>query len=76
MTDPLLMTTPMYLKPRINRAFERYDYKLGCLAVRKDSAWWISIPNGQGIRCSSEEEARNGAQFINLTADDERETWR
>lgn len=71
------MTTPMSSGPRIKGVFERYDHRLGCLAVRKDDHWWVCCPNGIGIRCASEEEARNYAQFINLTAaDDERETWR
>jgi hypothetical protein len=71
------MTIAMSSKPRIKRSFERYDWRLGCLAIRKDEHWWVSIPNGDGIRCASEEEARNVAQFINLTAtDEEKEEWR
>lgn len=70
------MTTPMSFSPKIKGVFERYDLRMGCLAIRKDEHWWISIPNGSGIRCKSEEEARNGAQFINLTAtDEERDEW-
>lgn len=77
MTGALSMITPMSSGPRIKRKFERYDHRMGCLAVRSEDHWWVSCPNGDGIRCASEEEARNYAQFINLTADDdERETWK
>ena len=65
------------MKPRTKGLFERYDRKMGCLAVRKDERWWVVLPNGDAIRCKSEEEARNEAQFMNLTAsDEERLSWR
>ena len=77
MTGKPLTTIPMSSKPRTRGVFERYDYRLGCLAIRKDDSWYVAIPNGCGIRCKSEEEARNEAQFINLTSDDEeRQSWR
>lgn len=57
--------------------FERYDHRVGCLAVRKDDKWWIAYPNGAGEPAESEYEARTLAQYTNLTAtDDERETWK
>lgn len=77
MTGKPLTTTPMFSGPRISGKFERYDYRLGCLAIRKDEHWWVACPNGIGIRCVSEQEARDYAQFLNLTADDdERQSWR
>lgn len=57
--------------------FERYDYRMGCLAVRKDEKWWVSYPNGDGQRAASEYEARTIAMCNNLTAtDEERQEWR
>ena len=77
MTALQSMTIPMSLKPRISGMFERYDHRMGCLAIRKGEHWYIAVPNGQGIRCKSEEEARNDAMFLNLTAtDEERLSWR
>jgi hypothetical protein len=57
--------------------FERYDHRMGCLAVRKDDRWWVCYPNGSAKRVKSEEEARTIAMCNNLTASpDEREEWR
>lgn len=75
MTEIKSMTIPTFSK-RVRRAFEPYDSRIGCVACRKEDHWWIAVPNGEGIICPSEQAARDGAQFINLTADDdERATW-
>lgn len=57
--------------------FERYDYRLGCLAVRHDDGWWVVYPSGKAERMKSEYEARTIAMCNNLTAtDEERQSWR
>lgn len=70
------MITAMSFNPKIKDIFECYDAKFGCLAIRKDERWWIAVPDGSGIRCKSEQESRDGAQFLNLTVTDEEwEEW-
>lgn len=56
--------------------FERYDHRMGCLAIRKDDRWWVAYPNGAGEPVKSEYEARTIAMCNNFTATDaEREEW-
>lgn len=57
----------------ISGIFERYDSRMGSMAVRVDERWFVSLPNGAGIPCSSREEARNRAEFLNITQ--EWKTW-
>lgn len=57
--------------------FERYDHRLGCLAIRHNERWWVAYPNGFGEPVDSEYEARTLAQTNNLTAtEEEREEWK
>lgn len=57
---------------------ERHDPSAGCLILSKGGKWLVVAPNGK-VLCvmPSEYEARNEAQYRNLTATpEELEEWR